>query len=153
MNLEIDLEVESCVYKLWYGDVYLIVKGKTLSGSIYLIEKGYAAFIAAGGGSGNQEGGVGQHEWDGVNSYYFKFYRYMHKNPGLTSKVEVLLESNNPYELLKLEQIELQKSIRDKKCLNSNLNAYIPKYRAKTKSYGWINKGYVLSFKKFVKNS
>jgi len=153
MNLDIDLEVESCVYKLWYGDVYLIVKGKTLSGSIYLIEKGYAAFIAAGGGSGNQEGGAGQHEWDGVNSYYFKFYRYMHKNPNLDAKIEILLESNNAYELLKTEQIQLQNCIRDKNCLNSNLNAYIPKYRAKMKSYGWINKGSVLAFQKFMKNS
>lgn len=153
MKLNIDLEVESCVYKLWYGNKYLIVKGKTLSGSVYLIEKGYAAFIAAGGGTGHQEGGSGQNEWDGVNSYYFKFYRYMHKNPNLDARIEVLLESNNAYELLKTEQIQLQNCIRDKNCLNSNLNAYIPKYRAKTKSYGWINKGSVLAFQKFMKNS
>lgn len=153
MNLEIDLEVESCVYKLWYANKYIIIKGKNLASSIYLFEKGYASFIAGGGGRGNDSAGAGQNEWDGTNSYYYKFYKYMYANPNFNSQIEVLLESNNAYELLKREQMELNSSVRDKNCLNNNLNAYIPKYRAKSKSYGWINKGSVLAFKKYLKNN
>lgn len=143
-------EVESTVYKLYYGDRYIIVKGKTLTGSIYLIERGYAAFISAGGGSGNKSGGQGQKEGDGKNTFYFKFYSYIHDNPKLQFNVQVLLESNNPYELLKLEELQLRASIRDKKCLNNNVTAYIPKYNKKSTMYGWINKGSVLAFKKFL---
>lgn len=143
-------EVESCVYKLYYGDRYVIVKGKTLSGSVYLIERGYAAMLTAGGGTGWGRGGQGQKEWDGVNTYYFKFYSFIQKHPGLQFKIELLLESTNHYDLLKTEQLALNESIKDSKCLNSNLTSYIPIYRKKTRMYGWINKGSVLAFKKFL---
>lgn len=145
-------EVESAVYKLSYGDRYVIIKGKTLTGSIYLFERGYAAFVSAGGGQGRNQGGEGQKQWDGTNTFYFKFYSYIHNNPKLPFKVEVLLESNNGYQLLKREQQELNASIRDKKCLNSNVEAYVNKYSKKTGSYGWLSKGHVLAFKKFLKS-
>lgn len=144
-------EVESCVYKLSCGDRYLIVKAKVLTGSIYLIERGYRSFLTAGGGTGRGRGGDGQNEWDDVNSYYFKFYSYVYKNPKLPLIVEVLLESSNAYDLLKLEQQLLTKYLSDKKCLNSNLTSYIPKYNKKSCMYGWINKGSVLAFKKYLK--
>lgn len=147
---EIDQEVASCVYKIYYGDKYLIIKGKTLSGSVYLLQKGYAQFIAGGGGSGNNAAGSGHTEWDGINTYYKQFYQHVHKN-NLSFSVRVLLESDNHYDLLKKEQQELNLSIKDKKCLNSNVESYIPKYRKSTKMYGWINRGSVLSFKKFLK--
>ena len=158
MIIEVDSEIESCVYKLWHGPKYLIIKGKNLASSIFLFEKGYAYFVGGGGGvklnhtgEKSAEFGKGQQEWDGVNSYYYQFYKWIYDNPELKSRVEVLIESNNAYELLKREQIELQNAIRDKNCLNRNVTAYIPKYRAKTKSYGWINKGSVLAFKKYLK--
>ena len=138
-------EVENCVYRLTYGDRYIIVKGKTLTGSIYLIEKGYANFISSWGGPEGKE-------TDETNDYYKKFYTYIFKNPKLPFKVEVLLESYNGYQLLKKEQQELNAAIRDKKCLNSNLTAYVNKYSKKTGSYGWLNKGHVLAFKKFLKS-
>lgn len=149
----VDLEVASCVYKLYCGDRFLIVKGKTLAGSIYLIEKGYAAFIAAGGGTGNKQGGDGQKESDGVNTYYRAFYTYWKKNPDLPLYYKVMLESDNPYELLKCEQELLDESINNKRCLNNNIKAYIPIFRKKTQMYGWMNKGSVLAFKKYLKNA
>lgn len=142
------LEIESCLYKLYYGDRYVIVKGKTLAGSVYLIEKGYAGFLAGGKLA---ERGFGLKAWKSKNAYYFKLYSYMKKFPSLQFRVEVLLESNNGYQLLKHEYIELQKCIRDKKCLNSNVTSYIPQFREETKSYGWISKAHVLNFKKFLK--
>jgi hypothetical protein len=153
MILDIDLEVESCVYKIWHGGKYLIIKAKNLASSVYLLEKGLASYIAAGGGKGRGRGGSGQNEWDGVNTYYMHFYKWVYDHPSLSSRIEVVLESGNAYELLKTEQIELRKAIRDKKCLNSNLNAYIPIYRAKSRSYGWIDRGSVLAFRKYLKNN
>ncbi len=143
-------ETESCLYKLSYGDRYAIIKAKTLAGSIFLFEKGYAAFIAAGGGTGKDQGGKGQKEWDGTNSYYFKFYKFIHSHPNIPFKVDVLLETNNAYLLLKTEQQWLNKTISDKKCLNSNVTAYIPKYSPKTASYGWISKRNVADFRRFL---
>lgn len=149
----LDQETGSCLFKLFYGDRYVIAKGKTLAGSVFLIEKGYAYFLAGGGGTGRRNlGGEGQKEGDGKNTYYRKFYSYIKKNPALEFRIEVILESENAYQLLKQEQIELTKAIRDKRLLNNNITAYIPKYRKSTASYGWISRGHVLSFKKFLKN-
>lgn len=145
---EILLEVGACVYKLHYGDRYIIAKGKTLAGSVYLIQKGYAGFIAGGKLAGK---GQGHKEWEGKNTYYMRLYSYIHQNPGLPSWVEILLEGNNGYQLLKCEHIELQRSVRDKKCLNSNVTSYIPQYRPSTKSHGWISRAHVLCFKKYLK--
>src|SRR5262245_13119608 len=149
----IDPEVAGCVYKLFYGPRYLIVKGRTLAGSIYLIQKGYAYFMAGGGGSGHKGGATGEgHDvLSSKNTYYFKFYSYLYDNPGLELRAEVIYESENPYSLLKREHQELQASMRDKKCLNNNVEAYIPKFRKSTRSYGWISIGHVLAFKKFLK--
>jgi len=142
------IETESCVYFLSYGDKYVIVKGKTLAGSIYLIEKGYAGFIA--GGKLNMRGN-GHKQWEGKNSFYFKFYTYIKKNPGLQMRVDVIIESNDPFLLLLVEQTALQEKMRDKKCLNSNVESYIPKYIESTKSYGWIPKMDVDRFKIYLK--
>ena len=143
-------ETESCVYKLFYGYRYVIVKAKTLAGSIYLFEKGYASFIAGGGGTGKDKAGEGQKEWDGTNTFYFKFYNYIHDNPKLLFKIDVLLETNNYYQLLKREELELRVCMNDRKCFNSNVTAYIPKYRAKTNTYGWIPKRSVADFRRLL---
>lgn len=139
-------ETESCLYKLCYGKKYIVVKGKTLAGSVYLIEKGYAYFIAGG------DHGEGHKEGDGKNTFYHKFYQYIKDNPGLVFRLEVVLETNNGYQLLKNEQIELNKAFYDKNLLNNNLTAYLPKYRQQTGSYGWISRAHVLNFRKFQKS-
>lgn len=143
-------ETESCVYKLFYGDRYVIVKAKTLAGSIYLFEKGYASFIAGGGGTGKDKAGEGQKEWDGTNTFYFKFYKYIHDHAGFLFNIEVILETNNCYQLLKREEIELSASFTNKKCFNSNVTAYIPKFRTKINMYGWIPKRSVADFRRFL---
>lgn len=144
------MEIESCVYKLNCGNKYVIIKGKTLSGSLYFIQNGYALFLAAGGGIGNRKGGIGQKEWDDSNSYYKKLYRYIKKNPQIQLTISILLESNDAFELLKREYDELQRSIRDKKCLNSNVTSYIPKFKEKTGMYGWISAADVERFQQYI---
>lgn len=152
----ISVDIDACVYRLWYGDMYVIVKGKNLAGSVFLIQKGLAYFLAGGGRVGNQtpsgKAGEGHREGQGKNTFYFQFYSHVKANPSLEWKVEVVFESDNGYQLLKREQIELAAAITDKRCLNSNVEAYIPKFRAKTFMYGdWIKPAHVLCFKKFLK--
>jgi hypothetical protein len=152
----IPVDVDACVYRLWYSDKYIIVKGKNLAGSVFLIQKGLAYFLAGGGRASEQSAagvaGEGHKEGQGKNTFYFQLYSFVKANPLREWKVEVLLESDNGYQLLKREQMELDGAIADKRCLNSNVQAYIPKFRAKTFMYGdWIKPSHVLCFKKFLK--
>lgn len=152
----IPVDIGSCVYRLWYGDMYVIVKGKNLAGSVFLIQKGMAYFFAGGGRVGKDtpagKPGEGHKEGQGKNTFYFQFYSHVKTSPTLEWKVEVIFESDNGYQLLKREQQEIDASIRDKRCLNSNIVAYIPKFRAKSALYGdWIKPTHVLCFKKFLK--
>lgn len=146
----VDQEVGGCVYKLYHKGKYIIVKGKNLASSIFFLEKGYAYFILGGGGSGNKNTGEGHKQWDGKNSFYFKFYQWVKDNPSIETRIDVLFESEDGFELLKFEQQELDKSIKDKNCLNSNVQAYIPKFREKTNSYGWITIEEQIKFTKYL---
>lgn len=152
----IPVDIDACVYRLWYGDKYVIVKGKNLAGSVYLIQKGLAYFLAGGGKASESSAagvkGEGHKEGQGKNTFYFQFYTFVKDHPGLEWKVEVVLESDNGYQLLKREQIELAGAINDKRCLSGNVEAYIPKFRPKTALYGdWIKPAHVLCFKKYLK--
>lgn len=129
----VDNEVGGCVYKLYCGNKYIINKGKTLSGSIFLLEKGYAYSMAFKHAEEKNE----------KPDYWFLFYDYIKRHPQYVFQIEVLFESENPYQLLKREQMELDESLSDKNCLNNNLIAYIPQ---------WISKGHRLSFYKYLKN-
>lgn len=153
---DIPVDILSCVYRLWYGEKYVIAKGKNLAGSVFLIQKGLAYFLAGGGKASEHSAagvqGEGHKEGQGKNTFYFQFYSFVKANPGLEWKVEVILESDNGYQLLKREQIELATAMKDKNCLSGNVEAYIPKFRTKTALYGdWIKPAHVLCFKKFLK--
>ena len=54
--------------------------------------------------------------------------------------------------LLKAEEIALQVHMRDRKCLNSNITAYIPKLRSDG-NYGWISAAHVKAFKMYQDSS
>lgn len=150
------IDVSSCVFRLWYGDKYVIVKGKSLSMAVLMIQRGLAYFFYGGGstGKGTRAGvkGAGYKEGDGKGSFYFQFNSFVKANPGLKWRIEVLIISDNGYKLLKREQQELEAAIDDKGCLSSNVEAYIPKFRKETNLYGgWIKPTHVLNFKKYLK--
>lgn len=137
----IPLTGESSVYKLHYGNKYLIVKGENLPGSLFFFKKGYAYHV----GYNQQEGD------DRSNKLYIAFYRHIQRHPGLKFSVEIIA-TGTPYQLLKAEQMALDAATRDTKCLNSNIEVYMPQYRPKNKRYGgWISKGDYLNFRKWVK--
>lgn len=137
----IPLAPDRCVYKLHYGNKYLIIKGENLPGSLFFFKKGYAYHV-----------GYNQKESDDKsNKLYIAFYRHIQRHPGLQFNVEIIA-TGTPYQLLKSEQLALDAALKDSRCANSNLEAYIPQYRPKNKRYGgWISKGDYLNFRKWVK--
>jgi hypothetical protein len=136
--------VGRCVYKLYYGTRYIIWKGETLIESLSLLQKGYAYHVAYGQSEAD----------DKQNKFFIQFYKYIQSHPDLDFRLEILLASQNAYELLKREQMELIACWTDKKCLNNNQESYLPKFREKTQTYGsWITKRNVADFKKFLKKS
>lgn len=129
-----------CVYKLYYGDRYIINYGKDLSSSLFFIQNGYAYHLA-----------YDQKEADSKkNKTWIKFYRYIQKNPKLKFELEIVFKNKSAFQVLKQCQISLDNSIGDKKCLNNNLTPYIPVYRPKLNMYGWITPRQVKLFNTFT---
>lgn len=154
-----DLSTGSCVYKLYYGDRYMILKGKTLAGSIFLIAKGLAYHILGGQGTGNgvyEPVGPGRKKNQGANDFNWKFYSFIKNNPGLVWRLEMILASENGYQLLKAEQKALTACSSDPNLMNSSTAAYIPKYRRANPEkgieagYGWISRAHVLAYWRYA---
>ena len=114
------------VFKLYYGEKYIIHKGKYLAASIKILERNCGYYIAY------------NHDKKDNVDYYEAFYNYVKKNPNLTFRVEVIKHDIDAFEILKTEHILLNNSIRDKNCKNNNLTPYIPKFNEKTGMYNWI---------------
>lgn len=126
-----------CVYRLSYGGKYVIVKGKTLAGSLFFIQKGYGWFDVV-------------EKKD--SALYGHFYTHIKETTAGRFRVRVLLKTANTYALLKREQNELDKGRYDQNCLNNNTEGYIPQYNEQTGLYGWLDKGSVLNFKNYLKS-
>jgi hypothetical protein len=144
MNIPIHgFEDAPCVYKLSYNSNYLIIKGKSLSGSLFMFKKGYSYYV------GYDHGEATKH----ADTLYIKFYNAIKRNPGHTFSIEIIAYGT-PYQLLKAEQLALDDAIYDDYCLNSNVFSYMPKWNPKTKNYGgWIPKSDFMNYKKYMKNT
>lgn len=131
------LKVLPAVYKLWYGQKYIIVKGKTIGGSLFLIERGFSWF---------------NKKMDNNGILYRHFYSYIKSKPSLSFELEIILKSADALCILKKEQDELDKARYDRYCLNNQIEAYLPQYNEATGMYGWIEKSAILSFQKYLKS-
>src|SRR5690242_20472505 len=94
--------VEGCVYRLWYADRFIIIKGKTLFRSIQTIEVDLDYFF-----KGTEK----------EKNLYHDFYIHIQANPFQQFNIELILQSNNPYELLKAEYLALEQGYGDLKCM------------------------------------
>lgn len=126
--------IEGCVYKLWYANRYIIIKCKTLWRSAQNISSGLDYFLK-GTPKGRKE-----------EDYFHEFFCHVQMNPFQEFKIELLLSSNNPYQLLKAEHLALQKAKNDPQCLNQSFEVYIPKFTQVNGKGSWINRGYYLNF-------
>lgn len=134
------MDVGSAVMKIVYDNKkYVIAKCKTAYNSLKSIENGLNAFIR--GGVNNPDG------------IYFHFFNYIKKHPHKDFRVEVIKESDNPYELLVIEQQELYRGMFDRSFMNNQTEAYIPAYNEDNQAYGWIPAHAVLNFNNWLKKN
>jgi hypothetical protein len=141
INKFADNDLNFVVYKLSYAGKYIIIKGKTLAGSLILLVDTLSSF-------------------DKDNKKRFKEHLYTHlfehikDNPGAGRfRVKILAQVSKRtsfYDLLKAEQIELDQARYDSNCLNNQIEVYIPKYNESTNMYGWIPATDAMNFKKWL---
>lgn len=134
--------VNECVFRLSFKKKYIFVKGKTAVGALKTIFRTMRDY--AWGKSQNLPE-------DNLNLHFVRYF--WEETRGYTFRIKVLLASENASDLLKCEQTWLWKKNGDSNCLNNTIDAYIPLYREETASYGWINKGSVLTFLRWKKNN
>lgn len=128
--------IKGCVFKLYWGSKYVIIKCKTYARAKTIIEQS-----------------LSYHFKTGMNDkLYNNFFDYIDSNSDHSFVVEVVTQSDNPYLLLISEQTELNKSKGDPNCMNVNSEAYIPKGIQGNRK-AWINRGHYLNFKNWQKNN
>jgi hypothetical protein len=125
------------VYKLWYGEMYLIVKCKTLARSIQNLNSDIDRFLKDTKAGRTPE------------NRYFRFYIHIWTHPELDFRIEPILISDNPYQLLKQEVLSLEECEIDPNRCNKDSIPYIPPTTNQMNKSSWINRGYYLNFRKW----
>jgi len=138
--LKIPYKEHPCVYKLYYNDFFIICKSKDMQDGIKRIQRSLKSFL---------EGNTTIRQ----DNPYLHFFNQVAESPDGTFKYEIIIESNNPYTLLVAEQKAINENAMNPYCLNNNFVAYIPQYNNETGQYGWINRGYVLNFLRWLKKN
>lgn len=126
--------VNGCVFRLYWGAKFIIVKCKTFARAKTLIETSLHYHFK-----------TGMHD-----HLYENFFDYINSNPEHHFRVEILYENDNPYLLLIFEQQELDKCKQNPDCMNIYFDAYIPKL-IQGKRKAWINRGHYLNFRMWLK--
>jgi hypothetical protein len=85
--------------------------------------------------------------------YFHEFFLHVVDNPFEDFKIEVVLASNNPLQLLICEQKELNRAKYDPRCLNTDFDAYVPQFTQVNGKKSWINRGYYLNFMQWKKKN
>lgn len=131
---DLDMGVQECVYRIWYGKKYIIWYGMNLYGSFFHFKKGYAHYDPE------------------ADQYHKKMYEYMFTHRKLELKVEILLETSNHYQILKQQQLYLNAAKHDKNCLNGLFWAYTPRFNKTTREFGSFKKHAILNYYKWIKS-
>lgn len=138
-KIELDTLNES-VIQLFFKKKYVFIKCKTAVGSLKTIFQLMCSY------SGQKSQNLPE------DNLYLHFVKYFwNETRGYTFRVKVILVSKSASKLLKCEQECLWNKKNDPNCLNNTTEAYIPVYREETATFGWINKGSVLTFQKWKK--
>lgn len=124
------------VFRLRYAGKFVIVSGKSLGGSLYFIQLGYSWYT-----DGKEK----------VDMLYLHLYRHVDAHPRGHARVDILFETSDQYQLLKMAQEAIDSARYSGKCLNNNIEPYIPLFNEAADQYGWMDKSPVLNFKKWLK--
>lgn len=134
-----DNDIEELVYRLSYAGKFVIVKGHTLAGSLIIISDTYEQYDSI--------------KPRFVNHLYKRLYDHYIDNLGGKFAIKILAQKYkgaSQYDLLKREQMELDRHRYDPNCLNNRWEAYVPKYNKDTDKYGWISKSAVEEYKQYL---
>ena len=130
--------ITECVFKLYCNKKYVIIKGKSLMGSLKSINASLELFAKKD-----------REDWPIDHLYYFFIKYILDQTDEVEYSASLLAMSASRYELLKVEQIQLWENSKDTNCLNNCFDAYIPAYREDLGTYGWINRGVYANFMKW----
>lgn len=134
-----DNDVNEVVYKLSYSGKFIIVKGKTLAGSLIIISKTYLQYK--------------QDSKRFTGHLYKHLYDHFKANESGRFRIKTLAKKgrkSSQYDVIKREQMELDRNRYNPLCLNNQLEAYIPLYNPSTDSYGWLDRITVMNFKRWL---
>jgi len=111
------------VYKVWFGKSYFIWKGKSLKQSAEQLSESIERYLRLGK--------------DDPDSVLYVLGAFIRKTRCLRGKIEMVDSDMRKegssvaidiYRMLRLEQDLLNEAMENKKCLNYNQQAYIPKW-------------------------
>lgn len=132
-----DNDVSEVVYRLSYSGKFIIIKGKTLAGSLIIIANTFDQYE-----SGSQR-------------FTYHLYRFLYEhyiaNECGRFRIKTIAKKGpkvDQYQLLRREQMELDRNRYNPRCLNNSIESYIPLFNKKTNMYGWIEKDAAMNFKK-----
>lgn len=132
-------DVNQVVYKLSYSGKFIIVKGKTLAGSLIIISNTY------------QQYKNDSKRFD--NHLYKHLYEHFRLNECGRFRIKTIAKKGikiSQYTLLKKEQMELDRNRYNPKCLNNSVETYIPQFNDSTDMYGWLERSDVMNFKRWL---
>lgn len=133
-------DVDFVIYKLSYAGKFIIIKGKTLAGSLIIITDTLNSFS-----EGNDDRFKGH--------LYTHLFNHILDRPGGRFRVKIIAtvgKDGDYYSFLKQEQMLLDEYRYSPDCLNNQTEVYIPKYSEKTGMYGWIPKTAVMNFNRWL---
>lgn len=132
------VDVMECVYKIHYNGKYIVVMAKSMYRSVWSINDDLERYHR------------GVNEKFNKNNLYSKFYDHVLNSPKSKFTFEMILISNNAYQLLKHSQIELDRGKQEGNCLNTYFSPYINRDLQKPlrnrKTNWWVNRGSYLNF-------
>lgn len=137
--------VKDCIFKLYYGNYYVIGMGSNLEYQIKTIQGDIERYISGARSSRD------------ISRLYSIFCNIIRELPDREFKIEILMKDGKPYQLLKRCQTELDEALSDRNCLNTLFIPFLSsriqtppiylKFKAKTPH--WINRGIYLNFRKW----
>ncbi len=132
-------DVPEIVYRLSYAGKFITIKGKTLAGSLIIMADTFKQYKA---------------DSKRFNGHLYKhWYDHYLANNGGRFRIKTLAKTgkkSTQYQLLKREQMELDKNRYNPAYLNNVTEAYIPLYNDTTDMFGWLNKSAVMNFKRWL---
>lgn len=135
-NVDYRKYTEPCVVKLHFGNRYLVLKCKNLKTTISIFNHNLKLYL--------------RHRSIADDNLFCHSVKYISRQNISSGSVELILKTDNQYQLLVEEQNQLDAAAQDKNCLNNNFDAYIPEWDEDKQSYGWLSKAAVMNFKKYL---